>query len=100
METYDRLHETYLRLYEELENDNFDVEQDVLDLEQEAIDALDYTVDKEHQKISQLLLKIKSMKEEFVFYNEESELDMMFPDRHDDDFDEDSMSYESVFGHD
>lgn len=27
-------------------------------------------------------------------------LDMMFPDRHDEDFDEDSMSYDSVFGGD
>ncbi|WP_313032027.1 hypothetical protein [Soonwooa sp.] len=33
-------------------------------------------------------------------YDEESELDMMFPDRHDDDFDEDSMSWDSVFGDD
>jgi hypothetical protein len=29
---------------------------------------------------------------------DEDMLDMMFPDRHDDDFDEDSMSYDSVFG--
>ena len=100
METYNRLQGAYLRFYEELKNDNYDVEPEVLDLEQEVLDALDYTVDKENQNLSQLLLKIKSMKEEFDFYSEESELDMMFPDRHDDDFDEDSMIYESVFGHD
>lgn len=33
-------------------------------------------------------------------YDPEAELDIMFPDRHDDDFDEDSMSYDSVFGGD
>lgn len=33
-------------------------------------------------------------------YDEEGELDMMFPDRHDDNFDEDSMSWDSVFGDD
>lgn len=38
------------------------------------------------------------MKQEFDFYDEESELDMMFPNRHDDDFDEDEESWSNVFG--
>lgn len=38
--------------------------------------------------------------EEEVEFDPEAELDNMFPNRHDDDFDEDSMSYDSVFGGD
>lgn len=33
-------------------------------------------------------------------FDADRELDMMFPNRKDDDFDEDAMSYESVFGDD
>lgn len=43
---------------------------------------------------------IKNLKGENDFYDEDAELDHMFPDRHDEDFDEDSMSYDSVFGSD
>ena len=43
---------------------------------------------------------IKNLKGENDFYDEEAELDNMSPDRHDEDFDEDSMSYDSVFGSD
>ena len=39
--------------------------------------------------------------EEFDYeYDEDAILDMMFPDRHDEDFDEDNMSWDSVFGDD
>lgn len=38
--------------------------------------------------------------EEEEEFDPEAELDYMFPNRHDDDFDEDSMSYDSVFGED
>ena len=44
--------------------------------------------------------KVERQKKEFDFYDEEATLDMMFPNRHDDDFDEDDMSYDSVFGDD
>jgi hypothetical protein len=50
--------------------------------------------------LSKLLKKIIMMKKEFNFYNADEELDEMFPDRDEDDFDEDSMSYDSVFGDD
>jgi hypothetical protein len=36
----------------------------------------------------------------FGGYNEDEELDRMFPNRHDDDFDEDDISGENVFGKD
>jgi hypothetical protein len=44
--------------------------------------------------------RIKDLKGKNDFYDEDAELDIMFPNRHDDDFDEDSMSYDSVFGKD
>ena len=47
-----------------------------------------------------VLRELKTLKEEFNFYDEEGELVMMFPDRHDDDFDEDRMSASSFFGDD
>lgn len=100
METYERLYSDYLKFLDELENDNYEVEQDVIDLEQEVKEALEYTSGKEYQKLSVLSIKINRMKKEFDFYDKEAELDIMFPDRHDEDFDEESMSYNSVFGED
>ena len=47
-----------------------------------------------------LLKQIELVKRKYDFYDPEGELDNLIPNRHDDDFDEDSMSYESVFGHD
>jgi hypothetical protein len=35
--------------------------------------------------------RIKKLKGESDFYDEDAELDSMFPDRHDEDFDEESM---------
>ena len=43
---------------------------------------------------------IARIKKDNDFYDPEENLDMMFPDRYDDDFDEDSMSYDSAFGDD
>jgi len=44
--------------------------------------------------------RIKDLKKENEFYDEDAELDNMFPNRHDEDFDDDDMSYNSVFGSD
>jgi hypothetical protein len=100
METYIELNQTFLSICEELENNNFEVEEQLYDLEEQATDSLGFTYDREHAMIEQLLKKIKSAKLEYDLYDEEAELDNMFPDRHDDDFDEDSMSHDSVFGED
>lgn len=100
METYIELNQTFLSICEELENNNFDVEEQLYELEEQATDSLGFTHDREHEMIEQLLKKIKSAKLEYDLYDEEAELDNMFPDRHDDDFDEDSMSHDSVFGED
>ena len=75
-------------------------EQLVYDLEEEVQNALleafeDTMEEKQLQKLSNKLKKFKSDND---FYDAEASLDMMFPDRHDEDFDEDSMSWDSVFG--
>ncbi len=100
MTKFENLNDTYIRLVEELENDNFEVEQEVFDLEQQVKEELEinYWNEQEQQLFKELLKNINSLKKEFDFYDEETELDNMFLDRHDADFDEDSISPNSVFG--
>ena len=88
------------RYREELENDNHDVQQDVLDMEMKLNEEIQLRDEEDAEPFEKLLGELKAVKQEFDFYDEEGELDMMFPDRHDDDFDEDSMSGRSVFGDD
>lgn len=84
----------------DLENDN-DVKSEVIYIENQIkADLENLTYKDDDQPYLELLQEIGRMKREFDFYDEEGELDMMFPDRHDEDFDEDSMSYDSVFGDD
>jgi hypothetical protein len=66
------------------------------DLPEKESNKLDKTV----REYEEIVKKIKQLKKENDFYDAESELDRMFPNRHDDDFDEDSMTYDSVFGND
>ena len=96
METYNNFNEAFLIIYKELENDNFEVEDELYELEQSVTESLDYTYDEENNLIKSLLKKIKAAKQEFDFYDEEAELDNMFPNRHD----EDNMSFDSIFGDD
>ncbi len=101
MENLKTLSEELDKYREELENDNFEVEQNVVDLEDTIVRVIDSLPESEDVKpYKTLLTELKAMKKEFDFYDPEGELDMMFPDRHDDDFDEDSMSFDSVFGKD
>jgi hypothetical protein len=50
--------------------------------------------------LEKLVIKIKKFIKKSQPFDPEEELDRMFPNRHDEDFDEDSMSYDSVFGGD
>jgi len=43
------------------------------------------------EQLKQLKKEINQLKIDYDFYDPEAELDSMFPNRHDDDFDEDSM---------
>ena len=100
MKEFNQLNEEFERIYAELENDNLDAEQEMLELEEKVREAFEYSIGKEQTEIRGLLKKIKSIKKEFDFFDSEAELDNMFPNRRDDDFDDDSMSYDSVFGDD
>ena len=55
---------------------------------------------KDKNKLEKLSAKLKAFKKEQDFYDANDELDRMFPNRGEDDFDEDSTSFESVFGKD
>lgn len=92
-----------------LEQDDFDVndfQTEVCNIEREVAEAIEMNeamgagVDVSTSKLKTIVQLIGQIKREYDFYDEDAELDMMFPDRHDDDFDDDSMNYESVFGKD
>lgn len=100
MDTFNKLNEDFERIYEELENQNYEAEEEMIELEDKVYEAIEYTFGTENANVSKLLDKINSAKIEFDFYDAEAELDMMFPDRHDEDFDEDSINYDSIFGGD
>lgn len=55
---------------------------------------------KEMQVLKKVLNEIGQFINENNSFNEDSELDMMFPNRQDDNFDEDDISYNNVFGDD
>lgn len=79
----------------ELEKGNYDVEQEVVDFETEIMEMVrqfDYQDDFRYKgnpyelnALKSIIIDIKRLKNEFDFYDEETELDMMFPNRHDDD---------------
>lgn len=101
MQTPEFYHEELDRFREELENENYDVQQEVLDMEIQIHSEIEQLYPQEDfEPYEKVLREVKALKGEFDFYDEEGELDMMFPDRHDDDFDEDSMSASSFFGDD
>jgi len=81
-------------------NDMNEFEEKVLKLEEDIAYEIGGGSPHEESQMQALLKKIKNLKEEHDFYDAEAELDNMFPNRHDDDFDEESTSYDSVFGKD
>jgi hypothetical protein len=54
----------------------------------------------DEDRLEELEKKMKSFKAEQNFYDAEDELNRMFPERGEDDFDDDSTSYNSAFGED
>lgn len=85
-------------IFEEGDDDH----QLIYDLE-EKIQQVSYEIDEEDEEAEQLEAfnkRVQEFKKENEFYDAEEELDRMFPDRHEEGFDNDSMSYDSVFGDD
>ncbi len=92
-------------LLTEIEDQMDDIESDeleerVLDLEEEINAGIEQCFEEEVEAFKKLQKRVNAIKKEHDFYDEEAELDMMFPDRHDEDFDPDSISSDSVFGDD
>lgn len=54
----------------------------------------------ELDKLEKLVKEIKSYIKKSKPFDDDEELDHMFPNRHDADFDGDSMNYDSIFGSD
>ncbi|NDP28707.1 MAG: hypothetical protein GZ087_14985 [Flavobacterium sp.] len=110
----ENLKQKFEEIKELIENQEEDYEDKLYEIEEDVerhIDRLQSHIfktdsektglaEKELEESEKLAKKIKKLKKENNSYNEEDELDSMFPDRHDADFDEDSMSYDSVFGDD
>ena len=81
---------------DEMESDEF--EEQVLKLEEDVMEIKEMFQGDEDEACNRILKKINKIKQDYDFYDAEGDLDMMFPDRHDEDFDSDSMSYDSAFG--
>jgi len=94
----EELKETLSKAKEAFEKD-MDNQDQIYDIEEELNRAIEFAeTNKEMAALESLKLELQDFKDEHGFYDEEAELDMMFPNRHDEDFDEDDMSYDSVFG--
>jgi hypothetical protein len=85
----------------EIGNENYENSvSEVYELEEKISEFLGYAEGSNFSQLKKLQQRLMQLKSENDFYDEDAELDNMFPNRHDDDFDEDSMSYDSVFGGD
>lgn len=52
------------------------------------------------ERVNLFEILVKQVSAEYDFYDPEAELDMMFPNRHDDDYDDDDFSLDDFFGED
>ena len=77
-----------------------ELEEKVYKLEEDISEVIGSGMPSEENALSSLIKKIARFKKENDFYDPEAELNRMFPNRGDDDFDEESTSYNSVFGDD
>ena len=98
---YSKLRKQLDKLEEKIDNlEVWEFEDEAYELEEKVNSRMQETYGKEFDSYKKLSNRINRIKKENDFYDPEVELDRMFPDRHDEDFDEDSMSYDSVFGDD
>ena len=81
-------------------NEYENLESAIYEMEREISEYSGIAEGNQFAKLNKLQKRISRIKKSNEFYDEDAELDRMFPNRHDDDFDEDSMSYDSVFGDD
>jgi hypothetical protein len=74
--------------------------EEVYEAENKLAEYLPDSEGNNYRKLVNMQSRLKALKKENDFYDQEAELDSMFPDRREKDFDEDAMSYSSVFGDD
>lgn len=80
--------------------DSTDYDAEEAEMEYYKVESLLEELNKnnwEELDLSGLENRLKTIKESLDLYDSEGELDMMFPNRQDEDFDEDDMSGESFF---
>lgn len=98
---YERIKVQIDHLEEKIDNlEVWEYQDEVYELEEKVNLLLQECFEKEFDYINKLAKRIARIKKANDFYDPEAELDRMFPNRYDDDFDEDSMSYDSFFGGD
>lgn len=111
--THPQLEGYILRLQELVDNnaeiDDIDDLQEEIDGMKEEMSFLSETalVNREgyipyytEERVNLFEKLVKQVSAEYDFYDPEAEMDMMFPNRHDDDYDEDEFSIDSFFGED
>lgn len=92
------LKELYSKAKKNFEEDT-DNQDQIYDFEEELNIALEIAVtNNEIAALKNLKTELQDFKDEHNFFDQEAELDMMFPNRHEEGFDDDDMSYDSVFG--
>lgn len=73
--------------------DDEKIEEEFHSIKNEFEEIKDFPYNRKEMQIVRIVSqKLKQIRKEYDFYDEEAELDMMFPDRHDENFDEDSYS--------
>ncbi len=94
------------RKYENSEIEEDIIDSSLLDLLNDLNFHAEACLEGEEELFSNLIERTSNLIENNNTNYDEEEVDiedvydMMFPDRHEEDFDEDSMSYDSVFGDD
>jgi len=97
-EEYDALKQRVEDLYQAVDDSIIDDEEATkqyyaIEEEIEALELNNYN----DFDLSVIKKRMKAINAKLDLYDQERELDMMFPNRHDNDFDEDEMSGESFF---
>ncbi len=98
---FEILNKEFIAIENEADDIEFDeLEDRVFKFEEKLIESLDSCFEEDLKSFQGLMKKLNRLKKDNDFYDAEGELDRMFPNRNDENFDEDSMSYDSVFGDD
>jgi hypothetical protein len=102
-EEIDELYLAFETMVQQDEEDSLEEDVDIVcgNIEEKVQDMWGgLSKEKDIDRVKKLEKLLKKFKAEHGLYDEQTELDNMFPNRNDDGFDDDSISYDSVFGDD